>query len=50
MNELLPITRWPRQSNQHKVKVVLDWSNCATKKQLNDVTGVHTSNLTAKRE
>ena len=39
----------PRQSNQDKVKVVLYWSNCATKKQLNDVTGVNTSNVAAKK-
>ena len=43
------ITRLPRQSNQDKVKVALYWSNCATKKQLNDVTGVNTSNVAAKK-
>ena len=31
-----------------KVKVVLDQSNFATKKKLNDATGVDTSNLAAK--
>ena len=33
-----------------KVKVVLDLLNCATKKTLEDATGVDTSNLAAKTD
>ena len=33
-----------------KFKVVLDLSNYATKKKLNNATGVDTSNLAAKRD
>ena len=37
-------------SHRAKVKVVLDLSNYATKKELKDVTGVGTSNLAAKSD
>ena len=32
------------------MKVVLDWTNYATKKELKDATGFHTCNLAAKRD
>ena len=36
--------------NWNKVKVVLDLSNYATKKELDDATGVGTSDLAAKKD
>ena len=40
----------PDSHINNKVKVALDLSNYTTKKELNDATGVDTSNLAAKRE
>ena len=39
----------PGSHIRDKVKVALDLSNYSTKKELNDATGVDTSNLVAKR-
>ena len=33
---------------RHKVKVLLDFSNYATVKELNDATGIDRTNLTAR--
>ena len=33
-----------------EIKVILDLENCATKKELEHVTGVETSNLSAKKD
>ena len=38
----------PDSHIRDKVKVVLDWLNYATKKELDHATGVNTSNLAAK--
>ena len=35
---------------RNKVKVILDFSNCDTKKELEHVTSVDTSNLAAKSD
>ena len=40
----------PYSHIKDKVKVVLDLSNYATKKELNDASGVETSSLAAKRD
>ena len=40
----------PNSHIRDKVKAVLDLSNYATKKELNDATGVHTSNLAAESD
>ena len=39
-----------RNSSIRLVKVVLDWTNYATKKELKDATGFHTCNVAAKRD
>ena len=41
--------RKPDSHIRDKVKVVLDFTNYATKKELKDATGVDTSDLTAKK-
>ena len=38
----------PDSQSRHKVKVVLDFSNYATKKESDHATGVETSDLAAK--
>ena len=40
----------PDSHIRDKVKVVLDWSNYATKKELDHATGVDTSDLAAKKD
>ena len=39
----------PNSQIRDKVKVVLDLSNCAIKKELDHATGVDTSDLAAKK-
>ena len=40
----------PESRIRDKVKVVLDLSNYATKKELDHVTGINTSDLAAKKD
>ena len=40
----------PDNHIRHKVKVVLDLSDYATQKELDPATGVHTSDLAAKKD
>ena len=50
MKKKLLLSYFPEPDIRDKVKVVLDLSNYATKKELHDATGTDTSNLAAKRD